>query len=43
MLLALVQAVIALVGAFGVNLEPDRIGAILAVTAVASGTPPEAR
>jgi len=34
MVLALVQAVIALVVAFGLNLAPDQIGAILAVTAV---------
>jgi hypothetical protein len=37
MLLALVQAVIALVVAFGLNLAPDPIGAILAVTAVVLG------
>ncbi len=37
MLLALVQAVIALVVAFGLNLAPDQIGAILAVTAVILG------
>ena len=37
MLLALVQAVIALVVAFGLNLKPDQIGAILAVTAVILG------
>ena len=35
--LALVQAVIALVVAFGLQLEPDQIGAILAVTAVVLG------
>jgi hypothetical protein len=35
--LALVQAVIALVVAFGLNLAPDQIGAILAVTAVVLG------
>jgi hypothetical protein len=35
--LALVQAVIALVVAFGLNLAPDQIGAILAVTAVILG------
>ena len=34
MVLALVQAVIALVVAFGLQLAPDQIGAILAVTAV---------
>ena len=34
MVLALVQAVIALVVAFGLSLAPDQIGAILAVTAV---------
>ena len=37
MVLALVQAVIALVVAFGLKLEPDQIGAILAVTAVILG------
>ena len=37
MILALVQAVIALVVAFGLNLAPDQIGAILAVTAVVLG------
>ena len=37
MLLALVQAVIALVVAFGLNLAPDQIGAIVAVTAVVLG------
>ena len=37
MVLALVQAVIALVVAFGLSLEPDQIGAILAVTAVVLG------
>ena len=37
MVLALVQAVIALVVAFGLNLAPDQIGAILAVTAVIFG------
>ena len=37
MLLALVQAVIALVAAFGLSLAPDQIGAILAVTAAALG------
>ena len=37
MVLALVQAVIALVVAFGLNLAPDQIGAILAVTAVILG------
>ena len=37
MVLALVQAVIALVVAFGLSLEPDQIGAILAVTAVILG------
>jgi hypothetical protein len=34
MVLALVQAVIALIVAIGLNLAPDQIGAILAVTAV---------
>ncbi len=37
MVLALVQAVIALVVAFGLSLTPDQIGAILAVTAVILG------
>ncbi len=37
MVLALVQAVIALVVAFGLNLAPDQIGAILAVMAVVLG------
>jgi hypothetical protein len=37
MVLALVQAVIALVVAFGLNLAHDQIGAILAVTAVVLG------
>lgn len=37
MVLALVQAVVALVVAFGLNLGPDQIGAILAVTAVVLG------
>ena len=37
MVLALVQAVIALVAAFGLSLEPVQIGAILAVTAVILG------
>jgi hypothetical protein len=37
MVLALAQAVIALVVAFGLNLAPDQIGAILAVTAVILG------
>ena len=37
LVLALVQAVIALVVAFGLNLAPDQIGAILAVTAVVLG------
>ena len=37
MVLALVQVVIALVVAFGLNLAPDQIGAILAVTAVVLG------
>jgi hypothetical protein len=37
MVLALVQAVIVLVVAFGLNLAPDQIGAILAVTAVVLG------
>lgn len=37
MVLALVQAVLALVVAFGLNLEPDQIGAILAITAVVLG------
>jgi hypothetical protein len=37
MVLALVQAVIALVVAFGPTLAPDQIGAILAVTAVVLG------
>jgi len=37
MVLALVQAMIALVVAFGLNLAPDQIGAILAVTAVILG------
>lgn len=35
--LALVQAVLALVMAFGLNLAPDQIGAILAVTEVVLG------
>jgi hypothetical protein len=35
--LALVQAVIALFVAFGINLALDRIGAIMAVTAVVLG------
>ena len=34
---ALVQAVIALAVAFGLSLEPDQVGAILAVTAVVLG------
>jgi hypothetical protein len=37
MVLALVQAVIALVVAFGLDLAPDQIGAILAATAVVLG------
>jgi hypothetical protein len=37
MVLALVQAVLALVVAFGLQLAPDQIGAILAVTAVILG------
>jgi len=37
MVLALVQAAIALVVAFGLSLAPDQIGAILAVTAVILG------
>ena len=37
MVLALVQAVIPLVVAFGLSLAPDQIGAILAVTAVILG------
>ncbi len=37
MLLALVQAVLALVVAFGLDLAPDQIGALLAVTAVVLG------
>jgi hypothetical protein len=37
MVLALVQAVIAPVVAFGLGLAPDQIGAILAVTAVILG------
>lgn len=37
MVLALVQAVIALVVAFGLSLAPNQIGAILAVTAVILG------
>jgi hypothetical protein len=37
MVLALVQAVIALVVAFGLRLSADQIGAILAVTAVVLG------
>ena len=37
MVLALVQAAIALVVAFGLSLAPDQIGAILAVTAVVLG------
>ncbi len=37
MVLALAQAVIALVVAFGLSLAPDQIGAILAVTAVILG------
>jgi N-acetylmuramoyl-L-alanine amidase/LysM domain len=37
LVLALVQAVTALVVAFGLNLAPDQIGAILAVTAVILG------
>ncbi len=40
MVLALVQAVIALVVAFGLNLAPDQIGAIVAVTAVILGLVP---
>jgi hypothetical protein len=35
--LTLVQAVIALVVAFGLNLAPDQIGAMLAVSAVVPG------
>ena len=37
MVLALVQAVIALGVAFGLSLAPDQVGAILAVTAVILG------
>lgn len=37
MVLALVQAVIALIVAFGLSLAADQIGAILAVTAVLLG------
>jgi hypothetical protein len=37
MVLALVQAVLALIVAFGLDLAPDQIGAILAVTAVVLG------
>jgi hypothetical protein len=37
MVLALVPAVLARVVAFGLNLAPDQIGAILAVTAVVLG------
>jgi hypothetical protein len=37
MVLALVQAVIALVVAFSLSLAPDQIGAILAVTVVILG------
>jgi len=37
MVLALVQAMIALVVAFGLSLAPDQVGAILAVTAVILG------
>ncbi len=37
MVLALVQAALALVVPFGLNLAPDQIGAILAVTAVVLG------
>jgi hypothetical protein len=37
MVLALVQAVLALVVAFALNLAPDQIGAIIAVTAVILG------
>ena len=37
MVLDLVQAVIALVVAFGLSLAPDQIGTILAVTAVVLG------
>ena len=37
MVLALVQAVIALVVAFGLSLAPDQVGAMLAVTAVILG------
>ena len=37
MVLALVQAVIALVVAFGLNLAPDQIGAIVAAMAVVLG------
>ena len=37
MVLALVQAVIALVVAFGLSLAPDQVDAILAVTAVVLG------
>jgi len=37
MVLALVQALLTLVVAFGLNLAPDQIGAILAVTAVVLG------
>jgi hypothetical protein len=37
MVVALVQAVIVLAVAFGLNLAPDQTGAILAVTAVVLG------
>ena len=37
LVLALVQAVIALVVAFGLSVAPNQIGAILAVTAVVLG------
>jgi hypothetical protein len=37
MVLALVQAVIALVVTFGLSLAPDQIGALLGVTAVVVG------
>lgn len=37
MVLALVQAVLALIVAFGLDLAPDQVGAILAATAVILG------
>jgi len=39
MVLALVQAVIALVVAFGLSLAPDQIGAILAAAAIVRSSP----